>query len=118
MKITVAAAIAACLAAGAMAQATTSSQTTTSSMTTPTAASDQTSHNPALKDSHVHTTSMAAKGANSFTQSQARKRIIKAGYTNVGKLTKDKDGVWVGDAMQNGSKVTVGLDYKGDVTPR
>ncbi len=116
MKIIVAAAIAAGLATGALAQM--SSQTTSSSTTAPAATNDQTSHNPALKDSHVKSTMKPANGANSFTEGQARKRIAKAGYTQVGKLTKDKDGVWMGQAMQNGQSVSVGLDYKGNVTPR
>lgn len=116
MKIIAAAVIAAGLATGVMAQ-TTSSMSHTTTTSTSTDANDS-SHNPALKDSHVKTATMAASGANSFTQAQARTRIAKAGYTRVGKLTKDKDGVWMGHAMQNGSKVMVGIDYKGNVTTR
>lgn len=116
MKIIVAAAIAAGLSTGALAQM--SSHTTSSSTTAPAATDDRTSHNPALKDSHVKSSMKPANGANSFTEGQARKRIAKAGYTQVGKLTKDKDGVWMGQAMQNGQSVSVGLDYKGNVTPR
>ena len=117
MKIIVAAAIAMGLATGASAQM--SSQTTSSTTTTaPTAINGQSLHNPALKDSLVKLTTRPANGANSFTQGQARKRIAKAGYTQVGKLTKSKDGVWMGQAMQNGQSVSVGLDYKGNVAPR
>lgn len=74
------------------------------------------SHNPAVKDPTAHATTMAAKGRNSFTEAQARGRIGKAGYTNVGKLTKNSNGVWQGTASKGGAKVNVGLDYKGNVT--
>ena len=74
------------------------------------------SHNPAVKGATAHTTKMAAEGRNSFTESQARGRIEKAGYANVGKLAKNKNGVWQGTATKDGGKVNVGLDYKGNVT--
>lgn len=80
------------------------------------AQADKGSHNPAMKNPAVHTTTMAAKGRNSFTESQARGRIAKDGYTGVGKLAKDQNGVWQGTAMKGGAKVNVALDYKGDVT--
>jgi hypothetical protein len=77
-----------------------------------------TSHNPALKDGSPRPTSTAAAGRNSFTQDQAKGRLEKAGYTGVGKLTKDKNGVWRGAAMKDGAKANVGVDYKGDVVTR
>lgn len=97
-KNILAAAMAATLATGAFAQAHTGS------------------HNPAVKDASAQTTPMAAKGRNSFTEDQARGRIEKAGYTGVGKLAKNKNGVWQGTATKGGAKVNVGLDYKGNVT--
>ena len=80
------------------------------------AQADTGSHNPAVKNAMVHTTAMAAKGRNSFTEVQARGRIAKAGYTDVSKLAKNQDGVWQGTAMKGGAKVSVALDYKGNVT--
>ncbi|SEM97097.1 hypothetical protein SAMN05192583_1708 [Sphingomonas gellani] len=74
------------------------------------------SHNPAVKDPTVRTTAAAAKGRNSFTESQARGRIAKDGYSGVSKLTKNANGVWQGTAMKGGAKVNVSLDYKGNVT--
>ena len=74
------------------------------------------SHNPAVKDPTVLTTQTAAKGRNSFTESQAKGRIAKAGYANVSKLTKNESGLWQGTAMKDGAKVNVALDYKGNVT--
>ena len=94
----IAAALAATMATGAFAQANTGS------------------HNPAMKDPTARTATMPAKGRNSFTEAQAQVRLAKAGYTNVGKLTKNANGVWEGTAMKGGAKVAVGLDYKGNVT--
>ena len=74
------------------------------------------SNNPAIKDSHVRTTMVAAKGRNSFTEAQARGRIEKAGYGQVGSLAKNQNGVWQGKAMRDGKAVNVALDYKGNVT--
>lgn len=75
-----------------------------------------TSHNPAVKDSHARTTAIAARGRNSFTENQARGRIAKAGYSSVGKLAKNRNGVWQGSALRRGKRVMVALDYKGNVT--
>ena len=97
-KQIIAAVLAATAATGALAQANTGS------------------HNPALKNPTVQTTAMAAKGRNSFTESQARGRIAKDGYTDVSKLTKNANGVWQGTAMKGGAKVNVALDYKGNIT--
>jgi putative membrane protein len=58
---------------------------------------------------------MPAKGANSFTMSEASSRIAKNGFTNVTGLAKDTDGVWRGQADKDGTNVAVWLDYKGNV---
>ncbi len=75
------------------------------------------SHNPAVKDGSPKTIAAPAKGANSFTENQARGRFAKAGYTGLSKLTK-ADGLWRGMAMKGGKQMTVMLDYKGNVTAR
>jgi len=74
------------------------------------------SHNPAVKDSKVHHVAAPAKGHSSFTEGQAKRRIAKAGYTDIGDLTKTDAGLWQGRAMKGGKAVTVTLDYKGNVT--
>ena len=89
-------------------------QTTTDTSTHHSASS----HNPAIKDSDPARTKVAADGANSFTEDQARSRLTDAGYTNVTGLAKDKKGVWRGTATRGGASVKVGLDYKGNVTTR
>jgi periplasmic protein CpxP/Spy len=55
------------------------------------------------------------KGANSFTEGQAKSRLEGAGLMNVTDLKKDDDGVWRGKAMRDGKSVTVGFDYKGNI---
>lgn len=73
--------------------------------------------NPAVKDSTPRTATSATKGRNSFTEKQAIHRLAKAGYT-ASSLTKDADGVWTGTATKAGKTVTVGLDFKGNITER
>ena len=55
------------------------------------------------------------KGANSFTENQAKDRAIAHGLTNVSTLAKDADGIWRGTAMASGKQVKVGIDYKGNI---
>ncbi|CAN5635319.1 hypothetical protein BH10PSE6_BH10PSE6_55340 [soil metagenome] len=55
------------------------------------------------------------KGANSFTEGQAKDRAIANGLTSVADLKKDGDGIWRGSAMQDGKAVKVAVDYKGNV---
>ncbi len=75
-------------------------------------------HNPAMKDSSVHTVATPARGHSSFTESQARGRIAKAGFTRITGLHKNDDGVWQARAMKRRHAVTVMLDFKGNVTSR
>jgi hypothetical protein len=75
------------------------------------------SHNPAVKNGAPHGVAAPAKGANSFTEDQARGRFAKAGYTVASKLTK-QNGLWQGMATKGGKRVTVMLDYKGNITAR
>ena len=55
------------------------------------------------------------KGANSFTEGQAKDRAVAAGFTSVSSLAKDADGVWRGSAMKDGKSVKVAVDFKGNV---
>jgi len=56
-----------------------------------------------------------AKGANSFTMGEAKSRIESSGFSNVGGLSKDDNGIWHGSAQKGGNTTTVWLDYKGNV---
>ena len=73
-------------------------------------------NNAAIKTAHTVDDGGARRGANSFTERQAREHIAKSGFTNVSTLTKDKDGVWRGTAKKGGRTVHVGLDFKGNVS--
>jgi hypothetical protein len=65
----------------------------------------------------THRTAAApVAGRNSFTMSQATRRISSAGYTKVMGLKKDNQGIWRGQAEKDGSPVAVSLDYQGNVT--
>jgi len=76
------------------------------------------STNPAIKDSTARTVAKPARGHSSFTENQAKGRLTKAGYTNIGKLQGTRAGAWQGTATKNGKSVTVTLDYKGNITER
>ncbi len=56
------------------------------------------------------------KGANSFTEGQAKDRAIgHGGVDSVSGLKKDDDGIWRGKATLNGKPVEIAVDYKGNV---
>jgi hypothetical protein len=58
------------------------------------------------------------KGANSFTEGQAKDRALSHGLTDVGALKKDDDGIWRGAAKEEGKSVEVAVDFKGNVVPQ
>ena len=72
--------------------------------------------NSALKAPHAMKPGAPAAGHNSFTRSQAKGRIEKAGFTNLTRLHKTKQGLWYGEADKDGQRVRVVLDYQGNVT--
>lgn len=74
--------------------------------------------NSAIKSPQDKKPNTPAAGANSFTRGQAKGHIEKAGYTNVSELKKNKDGLWQGRAMKDGKKVSVSLDFQGNVASK
>ncbi len=70
---------------------------------------------PAIASPNANNSGAPAAGANSFTRAQARSHIEKAGYSNVSRLVKDKDGIWRGTATKDGQNVSVALDYQGNI---
>ena len=59
------------------------------------------------------------KGANSFTEGQAKDRAIAhGGVDSVSDLKKDDDGIWRGRATQDGKPVEIAIDYKGNVVTK
>jgi hypothetical protein len=55
------------------------------------------------------------KGANSFTEGQAKDRALAAGISDLASLTKDSDGIWRGTGKKGDREVAVAVDYKGNV---
>ena len=93
------------------APATTSGGTTTGDRTSP---SVGTSTNPNPNTTRAGNAALEP-GANSFTEGQARRRIEDRGYTNVDKLHKDQNSIWQAEAMKDGRRVRVGVDFRGNV---
>ena len=58
------------------------------------------------------------EGANSFTEEQAKDRVIAFGMTAPSAMTKDDKGIWRGTAMMDGKSVNVAVDYKGNVVTK
>jgi opacity protein-like surface antigen len=81
--------------------------------TAETTPSDNAHKNAAVKN--PDTAGPPSAGANSFTKGQAMKRMEEAGYTAVAGLAKDKQGLWHAEAMKDGKRNTVTLDFKGNV---
>jgi hypothetical protein len=83
---------------------------------------------PAIANPNANSTGAPAAGSNSFTETQAKSRIEAAGYSNVSRLVKDKDGIWRGKASKTtestgsttvgSTTVDVALDYQGTVVSR
>ena len=55
------------------------------------------------------------KGANSFTEAQAKSRIEDQGFSAVTGLTKNGDGIWWATASKDSKSVKVGLDFQGNI---
>lgn len=55
------------------------------------------------------------EGANSFTENQAKDRVVANGLAMPPVMTKDEQGIWRGTTMKDGKSVSVAVDYKGNV---
>ena len=55
------------------------------------------------------------QGANSFTETQAKDRVVASGMSTPTTMLKDDKGIWRGAALQDGKSVNVAVDYKGNV---
>lgn len=85
---------------------------------TPSAPAQSGPQNPAISGSSGNQAVNPVKGRNSFTEGEAKSRIEAKGFSGVGQLTKDNDGVWRGRATKEGRQVEVSLDYQGNVVAR
>jgi len=59
-----------------------------------------------------------ARGANSFTEREARHRLESKGYAEMTGLQKDADGIWRGTAKKSGNTVKVWLATKATSAAR
>jgi hypothetical protein len=74
--------------------------------------------NNAINTNSANNPGAPVAGANSFTEGQAKSRLESNGFSNVGELKKDDNGVWRGKAMKDGKSVNVSLDFQGNVVSR
>jgi putative membrane protein len=58
------------------------------------------------------------RGANSFTEAQAKSRFEADGFSGITGLAKDADGIWRGTGSKDGKTMTVMLDFKGNIVAR
>jgi hypothetical protein len=72
---------------------------------------------PAISTSNAEakTTAAPVAGKNSFTEAEAKKRLESFGYSDVSALQQDQQSIWRGTAMKGGAKVSVALDYQGNI---
>lgn len=61
------------------------------------------------------TSSSLEPGVNSFTETQVRDRLARSGYSQIGPLRKNGDGIWRGEAVHGGNQVSIGVDYRGAI---
>ncbi|MCL7999813.1 PepSY domain-containing protein [Brucella sp. 21LCYQ03] len=73
---------------------------------------------PAVATPDSNNPDAPVKGANSFTEDQAKSRIEEAGYNDVTSLKLRDDGVWEASAMKGAEKLDIQLDYQGNVTKK
>lgn len=82
----------------------------------PAVSSSEAPRNPAVDTADTSQQGALTPGANSFTEGQAREAIEKQGYTDVGALSQNEQGVWSATATREGAQSTVSVDYKGVVS--
>ena len=110
--IVIAASAAALLAAcGAKTEASDSARTEG-----PAVSSSETPRNTAVDTTPTTGDAGPTPGASSYTEAQARSAIESAGFTGVGELTQNANGLWQGSATKDGKSVSVSVDYRGAVT--
>ncbi|WP_438754583.1 PepSY domain-containing protein [Pararhizobium sp. O133] len=73
---------------------------------------------PAVATPSDQNATAPVEGANSFTEDQAKDRIVEAGYADVTELKLDDQGVWQAKATKDGKPVMVSMDYQGNVVAK
>ena len=70
---------------------------------------------PAIATPDEQNPAAPVTGENSFTEDQAKARIVDAGYSNVSEMRLDESGVWRAKAVKDGKPVAVALDFQGNI---
>ena len=73
---------------------------------------------PAVSTSDTANPAAPVAGKNSFTEAQAKERIEKNGFIDVGSLKLDDNGIWQATAKKDGVSKTVSLDYQGNIVAK
>ena len=73
---------------------------------------------PAVATPETSNPGAPMQGKNSFTESHARMRLEKAGYTNISNLQLDAQGVWRASAVKDAKPVQMALDYQGNIVAK
>src|SRR4051794_26049694 len=73
----------------------------------PVVSESETPRNPPVDTGATET---LTPGANSFTEAQARSAIEKQGYTAIGPLSQDAQGIWSATATKDGAQTKVSVD--------
>lgn len=53
-----------------------------------------------------------------LTEHQVRERLTAAGYTAIGSIERDGDGVWRTTAMKGDDMMSIGVNRDGDIEDR
>jgi len=57
-----------------------------------------------------------ARGANTLTEKQVERRLLRAGLSDISDLALDENGIWRGKAVRAGARLNVGVDRLGDIS--
>lgn len=104
------------LATGSLLAACGNSGEPTGPVEGPAVSTSEAPRNPAVNMGEASQPEALTPGANSFTEAQAREAIEKQGYSAIGPLTQNENGIWSAQATREGAQTTVSVDYKGVVT--
>ncbi|MEI1252198.1 PepSY domain-containing protein [Rhizobium aouanii] len=85
---------------------------------TPTPTPNSDGDTPAVATPEDKNATAPVEGANSFTEDQAKTRIVEAGYGDVTDLKLDDKGVWLAKATKDGKPVMVSMDYQGNIVAK
>lgn len=71
---------------------------------------------PAVVTDETPAAVQPAAGSNSFTETQAKERLMQGGYSKISALKEDGNGIWRGTARMKNTTQKVAVDYQGNIT--